>query len=563
MGAMADPHSCSQLRPIRARRDVLHPARLRCPPQHRRPLAGRRLLRRRRPARDRPADRPRRAHRAAVRRRSRRPRLPRRLGAAARPERQDPRRGGPARRRLGHRAAHRHRRSRSISNISDRWWLWTILVPVGLLVWWALHSARQGKTPEQMGEEAREFGNKFAATFSRPPVATPNDVVPTSEPEAPPMSTTTSLPPTPSSPAAPPYGMGPGRTGVVAAPARVVHRPRRRGGFLGLLLTVGLAVAGYGLGQWYAAGTGFEGSPEVLAAGFAVAGAGLALLVVGLTGRRAGFTAFLVALAALATVGCHLDARHAQRWLRRADSGRPRRRRPAASASPPATPSSPRRSDAGHPVPSRWAPDSSRSPSRRRPRSPSSRPSRPARWSSTGPGRTTRSPRRGRHRERAADHRRQRPHRPHRQHRHGRRRDRHHRGVLMSDQKPESPQDADRTETVPTPSTPTSATQHLPAHEPGTTAWTTWVPASEQHHAPAHSWSPPQGGTPWTPPPLPESTQAEPAAQTAAVPAAPAAPPPRPQPTRRPIRGRPVRESRRSPTCPGPAGRTGASSSSA
>ena len=191
-----------------------------------------------------------------------------------------------------------------ISNISDRWWLWTILVPVGLLVWWALHSARQGKTAEQMGDEAREFGNKFAATFSRPPVATPNDVVPTSETEPPPMSATTSTTPaTPTSPAAPPYGMGPGRTGVVAAPERVVHRPRRRGGFLGLLLTAGLAVAGYGLGQWYAERSGFEGSSEVLAAGFAVAGAGLALLVVGLTGRRAGFTAFLVALAALATVG--------------------------------------------------------------------------------------------------------------------------------------------------------------------------------------------------------------------------------------------------------------------
>jgi len=114
---------------------------------------------------------------------------------------------------------------------------------------------------------------------------------------------TASAPTTPSAPAAPPYGMGPGRTGVVAAPERVVHRPRRRGGFLGLLLTVGLAVAGYGLGQWYAGETGFAGSPEVLAAGFAVAGAGLALIVVGLTGRRAGFTAFLVALAALATVG--------------------------------------------------------------------------------------------------------------------------------------------------------------------------------------------------------------------------------------------------------------------
>jgi phage shock protein PspC (stress-responsive transcriptional regulator) len=179
-----------------------------------------------------------------------------------------------------------------ISNISDRWWLWTILLPVGLLVWWAVRSARQGKTPDQMSEEARQFGNKVAATFSRPAA----DTTPTAptETEQPTMPTT--------APAAPPHGMGPGRTGAVAAPERVVHRPRRRGGFLGLLLTAGLAVAGFGLGTWYANESGFSGSPEVLAAGVAVAAAGLALLLIGLAGRRAGFTAFLVALAAVATV---------------------------------------------------------------------------------------------------------------------------------------------------------------------------------------------------------------------------------------------------------------------
>jgi phage shock protein PspC (stress-responsive transcriptional regulator) len=178
-----------------------------------------------------------------------------------------------------------------ISNISDRWWLWTILVPVGLLVWWAIHSARQGKTPEQMSEEAREFGNRVAATFSRPPTTTPNDSAAGPTPEAPTMTTT-----------APPHAMGPGRTGTVVTPERVVHRPRRRGGFLGLLLTAGLAVTGYGLGTWYAGESGFSGSPEVLAAGVAVIGAGLALLLIGLAGRRAGFTVFLVTIAALATV---------------------------------------------------------------------------------------------------------------------------------------------------------------------------------------------------------------------------------------------------------------------
>jgi hypothetical protein len=96
--------------------------------------------------------------------------------------------------------------------------------------------------------------------------------------------------------------MGPGRTGTVVAPERVVHRPRRRGGFLGLLLTAGLAVTGYGLGTWYARESGFSASPEVLAAGVAVIGAGLALILIGLAGRRAGFTAFLVTIAAVATV---------------------------------------------------------------------------------------------------------------------------------------------------------------------------------------------------------------------------------------------------------------------
>ena len=97
----------------------------------------------------------------------------------------------------------------------------------------------------------------------------------------------------------------------------------------------------------------------------------------------------------------------------------------------------------------------------------------------------------------------------------------------MSDQKPETPQDADLTSSTPTSSTPTSSTQHLPTHEPGTTDWTTWVPASEQHPAPAHSWSPPAGGTPWTPP-LPGSTEALTAAQTAEEPAASALTPAQP-----------------------------------
>src|SRR6478735_2285118 len=379
-----------------------------------------------------------------------------------------------------------------ISNISDRWWLWTILVPVGLLVWWALHSARQGKTAEQMGEEAREFGNKFAATFSRPPVATPNDVVPTSETEPPPMSATTST--TPAAPTAPPP------PSARRLPRSAAHRrPRRRGvrprpvvcGAI-RLRGVSRGAGGRVRGRWGRARPARrrpDRPPRRLHRVPRHAG--------GAGHRRR-----------------HLIARDAQRRLRRAAvvgrvaAGRrlqPDRRGRAAQ---------PRRSSAGQHDPRRdgrrtaeglRAQGHHRDVRTDRQGRPGGRPpSRRHRQGGAG---------RGRQRERAADHRRQRPHRPHRRHRHGRRRARHHRGVLMSDQKPDTPQDADLTSSIPTSSIPTSSiptssTQHLPAHEPGTTAWTTWVPASEQHHAPAPSWSPPPDGTPWTPPPLPESTEA-------------------------------------------------------
>lgn len=90
----------------------------------------------------------------------------------------------------------------------------------------------------------------------------------------------------------------------------------------------------------------------------------------------------------------------------------------------------------------------------------------------------------------------------------------------MSDARPDTPQDAESTQAV-----PTASTQHLPA-QPSATAWTTWVPASGSPSgpppgAPARgSWSPPPGGTAWTPPPVP----------TTAAPA-----PTAPSPARRPV----------------------------
>jgi LPXTG-motif cell wall-anchored protein len=88
----------------------------------------------------------------------------------------------------------------------------------------------------------------------------------------------------------------------------------------------------------------------------------------------------------------------------------------------------------------------------------------------------------------------------------------------MTDQKPESPQDAEATQAV-----DTGSTQHLPAQGLGSAAWTTWVPASEHRSAaPApEPWSPPEVGTPWTAPPVPTTTYPPAAASLA--------------PTRRPV----------------------------
>ena len=78
---------------------------------------------------------------------------------------------------------------------------------------------------------------------------------------------------------------------------------RRRGGLLGLLLTAGLAVAGYGVATALAAAYGWSGSPETIALAGALVGAGLGLLLIGAIGRRAGFTGFLVTLLAVVTLG--------------------------------------------------------------------------------------------------------------------------------------------------------------------------------------------------------------------------------------------------------------------
>jgi len=206
-----------------------------------------------------------------------------------------------------------------VSNVVDRWWLWLILVPIGLLSWWAVASARAGKTPEQMSEELRGYADRVAGSLGSPG-GVPTASVPPPRRYAGSSPAPDATGPSPSEPmsgvqpggpyACPPsspHAMGPGRSGAVAAPPRVVHRNRRRGGLLALLLTAGLAVAAYGVGSPLATDRAWPGSHELVGAAFALAGGGVALVVVGLAGRRAGFSVLLVtALAAVTVLGTSL-----------------------------------------------------------------------------------------------------------------------------------------------------------------------------------------------------------------------------------------------------------------
>ncbi len=196
------------------------------------------------------------------------------------------------------------------SGSDGRWWLWLVLVPVGFFLWWVIRSALAGKSSDQMGEEASAFANRIAARVSSSAPPHTQDTGPvgplhTTTPYAGPAGPTSAphgMTSAPHGMTSAPHGMGPGRTGVVELPPRVVQSRRPRAGILGLLLTAGLAVAAYGLGSMLATSRDWQGSPPLIGAAFALVGAGLALVVIGVLGRRAGFSGFLVAVLAVAAV---------------------------------------------------------------------------------------------------------------------------------------------------------------------------------------------------------------------------------------------------------------------
>ncbi|MEO7061964.1 MAG: PspC domain-containing protein [Lapillicoccus sp.] len=212
-----------------------------------------------------------------------------------------------------------------LGGLSDKWWLWFVLAPLGLFLFWVMRSAKSGKSSDEIGREASELAARLGdtvsgwASSSGPAAREAKETREAKEAReradaagggpataacAGPVSPDGGPRPSPAWSGGGPHGMGPGRTGPVSAPPpRIVRDRRRRAGFLGLLLVLGLAVAGY------ASGTGLQShfawshsTPEVFALACTLGGVGLALFIVGLTGRRAGFLTFLATLLAIAAV---------------------------------------------------------------------------------------------------------------------------------------------------------------------------------------------------------------------------------------------------------------------
>lgn len=199
-----------------------------------------------------------------------------------------------------------------VSTLAERAWVF-VLVPVTMLGWWAFRSTQQGKTPEEMGAEAQQFVHRFTPG-SGSPAGTTTTAEYASDQPTPPAAGPAAVPDEPPAPGvatgipgggAAPHGMGPGRTGAVATaplPPRIVKDPRRRGGLLGLLLTAGLAAAAYGIALPLATSRQWGDDPQTIALAAALGAAGLALVLLGAMGRRAGFTGFLVFLLAVGAV---------------------------------------------------------------------------------------------------------------------------------------------------------------------------------------------------------------------------------------------------------------------
>ena len=180
-------------------------------------------------------------------------------------------------------------------------WFWWVLAPIGVVVW--LVTRGKDRAGRRTGTAAyAAVPGSATATSPAGPATAPATGVPGG------------LPPgaAPSAPAAPswagPSWAGPGGPAppppapLAPRPPRAPRASRRRGaGFVGAVLVGGLALAAYGLTLWLHDANGWAGNGETTGLAAALGVVGLATLVLGLTGRRAGLTGFIAVVLALAT----------------------------------------------------------------------------------------------------------------------------------------------------------------------------------------------------------------------------------------------------------------------
>ena len=194
-------------------------------------------------------------------------------------------------------------------------WIWWVIVPVGLVVWLVTRNRDGHKNRAAAGQPA--YGPP-PATYVPPSVpytaapaqtsALPENPTNQTQEYAAVSSTTYApapgaTPPGATPPMATPPGGGYGPPPVPVAPRpRPPKAPRRRsGGFVATLLVGGLALAAYGATLSIHDAANWAGSDETVALAAALAVLGLGTLVLGLLGRRAGFTGFLAVVLALVT----------------------------------------------------------------------------------------------------------------------------------------------------------------------------------------------------------------------------------------------------------------------
>jgi phage shock protein PspC (stress-responsive transcriptional regulator) len=234
-------------------------------------------------------------------------------------------------------------------------WIWWVVVPIGLVVWLVTRNrdGRKARTGQPAyGPPPASYGAQPA--YGPPPAsygAQPGSAWPASSPSTPAWSTSAPAVATPPfAPGQTPEGAGTGTEGSAAQapdpqnpvpetqeysavsttyapttyapapgatppggvyappPAPVAPRPkppkvprRRSGGFVATLLVGGLALAAYGAALSIHDAANWAGSDQTVALAAALAVLGLGTLVLGLLGRRAGFTGFLAVVLALVT----------------------------------------------------------------------------------------------------------------------------------------------------------------------------------------------------------------------------------------------------------------------